>query len=204
MHGMRNLLIGIVLLGLAAAGGIHWMQIPRPDASFVVLLQPMELAFEPGPPLEPGLGVRVTQLATNAEVEAEDTAPIAGRYAVSTWSSDEDGRIHMRRIRFDPGPYQAVDQDVLERVILDGFGRLALRYALRIEGALSDDGTQYAFYLLPTANGRGDPTTVACGVDYEHSGRILTLTIDEYVAGETRRFRVAFDVGSDGALSRRP
>jgi hypothetical protein len=151
-----------------------------------------------------GLGVRTVRLATNAEVPAEGTAPVEGRFAVSTWTSNEAGDVRTRRIRFDPGPYTSIEKDLVRRVILDGLGRPALTYALRLEGALSDDGTQYAFYLLPESKGRGDDSTVACALDFDPVTRVLTLTIDELIQGDTSRFTLLFDVRADGSLARRP
>ena len=199
---MRNLLISLVLVAAAAAALLFWMQMPRGDETFVVLGVSETLHAEAAPPQPAGQGVRTSRIATNAEVDATGTAPVEGRYAVSTFSSDDDGTIRTRRIRFAPGPYTAVGQDVLRREIRDGFGRPALDYALRIEGALSEDGTQYAFYLLPTSHGRGDESTVTAGLDYDASSRLLELTIDECLQGETRRFHVVFRVAPDGTLTR--
>lgn len=190
-----------MLIGVAAAGLVFWMQMPRPDSSFEVLGVSQEVAPQAGPVLTGGLSIQVVRLATNAEVPAEGTAPVQGRYAMSTWTSDEDGQTRTRRIRFAPGPYHGVDVDLVGRRILDGFGRPAFSYSLKLEGALSADGTEYAFYLLPTAHGRGDATTVACALDYDEAPRLLTLTIDEFVAGETRRFTLGFDVAEDATIT---
>ena len=199
---MRNLLIAFVLMAVAGGALLFWMKLPQPDDVFVVLGRSAVLEATAGPDLEQGLGVLAVRLATNAEVSAEGTAPVEGRFAVSTWTSDETGQVRTRRIRFDPGPYTRIEQDVVRREILDGFGRPALTYTLRVEGALAEEGKQYAFYLLPTAKARGDPSTVACALDYDASSRILTLTIDEQVQGAPQRFTLGLDVNEDGTLTR--
>lgn len=191
---------------MAVAGGalLFWMKLPQPDETFDVLGTSAVLTPTAGPELKQGLGVQTVRLATNAEVSAEGTAPVEGRFAVSTWTSDEAGEVRTRRIRFDPGPYTRVERDVVRRVILDGFNRPALTYTLRLEGALSGDGTLYAFYLLPESNGRGDGSTVACALDYDPATHVLSVTIDELVQGDTRRFTLPLVVGTDGSLARRP
>lgn len=188
-------------LALMAAYGLHQ---PKVDHAFTVLGEQLTLKAQVAAALPRGPGAVVRRLATNAERAEDDTAPAAGAYVVSTWSHDERGQVVTRRIRFRPGPYVPVEAELVARRVADRFDQTVLSYTVRVEGAVSADGTEHALFLQPTFHDHRAACALALALDYDEGRRGLVLEIDEQVGEEARRYTLDFLVGEDGAVTRAP
>jgi hypothetical protein len=195
------LLVGAVLLGLLAT---TWMAAaPRITNEFSVgdLGEPNQGSHE----LVEGAGFLPGSTVSNSFV-AHDTmrSGKAGRYSSGGGNINASGERETFHAEFRAGPWSNIASTPLERAILTGAGDPWLQYSVRLQGAITPDGSQWLFRPEISGKGPGGEFSVLASCHFFPMSRALTVTVTERFGNETpRSYALIYDVAFDGQLSPR-
>lgn len=194
----------LVTVGAVLATGVALVLVDgaRPDARWRVLGAERALAAtNSGAPFTAGLGLVPGATLSNAFVDRSDAeAPRAGRFWSGRVFYGEDGRMADETVRFPEGAWHEVDAIVIERDVATLLGGEAVRYQVRVTGALSADGAHWMF--RPTMSGQGRAGySIRADLQFDETSRELEVFVSESFDGAaTERYAFRFSVEADGTL----
>ncbi|MBN1588665.1 MAG: hypothetical protein JW888_04045 [Pirellulales bacterium] len=198
---MRALVISalpLVVLVLGALGYHFTRHVLRDNSTVCVDGRRVGVVWKTNEAPDDSLGFITENPITNAKVNAKDDP--SSRTAAGAWGCLFVNRNERTKVVFRPGPCILVNQPLASRQIHNVFGSQVLGWRCNLDGALSEDGTQYCFSLRPQGGGDAGYTIVFTG-EYSPDERIFTLNAKERLwSSGTKSCSLRYQVNQDGTL----
>lgn len=199
---IRNRVLTVVGALVVAGVALLLFDGARPDGRWTVLGAERTLDGEgSGQRFDAGLGLMSGPTASNAFVRTPQAATMtAGHFWSEKTYYDDEGQLAREVVQFPEGRWHEVQADVLERDVPTLLGGTAVRYKVRVTGAVTADGKHWMFRPEVQGHGRAGYSIRADVRFREASRRVEVEVLESFDAGPADRYAFAFALEAGGEL----